>query len=100
MVMKFLGGPRLPALLARIHPRLAWLGEEDKVKHVLISSALAAGLSLLAPLWLTVLFTMLVGLGKELLDLFYYRSGFCWYDMLANGIGCSVGLLLALLWLG
>lgn len=88
----------LSEALARIHPRLAWLGEEDKVKHVLISSALVAGPSLLLPLWLTVLGAMLIGLGKELLDLFYYRSGFCWFDMLANGIGCSLGLGLALLW--
>lgn len=91
---------RLSRILARVHPRLAWLGEEDKIKHVVISSALVAGLSMLAPLWLTVVFTMLIGLGKELLDLFYYRSGFCWYDMLANGIGCTLGLVFLLLfWL-
>lgn len=95
--MKAESGTTLPDLLARLHPRLAWLGEEDKVKHVLISSVLVAGPSLLLPLWLTVIGTLLIGLGKELLDVFYYRSGFCWFDMLANGIGCSVGILLALL---
>lgn len=93
-------GTRVSRVLAHIHPRLAWLGEEDKIKHVVISSALVAGLSMLAPLWVGVAFTMLIGLGKELLDLFYYRSGFCWYDMLANGIGCSLGMMLTLLlWL-
>jgi hypothetical protein len=88
---------RLSRCLARIHPRLAWLGEEDKVKHVTISSALVLGSAWLLPLWLTIALTMLIGLGKELLDLFYYRSGFCWYDMLANGIGCTLGVGLTLL---
>lgn len=87
---------RLPVLIARFAPPLAWLGETDKLKHLAATLLLVPLLGLFLPLWAAWLATQAIGLGKELLDLFYYRSGFCWWDMLANVIGSIAGLALAL----
>jgi len=78
------------------------LGEEDKRKHFwvcfflqfLFLPGLSAGLS--------IILILLIGTLKECWDQ-RYGSGFCWYDMLANTLGMTVGLIafmaLQTLWL-
>lgn len=77
-----------------IKPYISWLAEEDKIKHVIISGILIIIFTSILPVWLAIFITLLIGTGKELLDLFYYRSGFSWLDMAANVIGCLAGLSL------
>lgn len=72
--------------------------QEDKIKHIVISAGLVLLFSLLLPLTSVIILVMLIGTGKELLDKYYYKSGFCWFDMLANVAGCLLGLLLLGVW--
>lgn len=72
--------------------------QEDKIKHIVISAGLVLLFSLLLPLTAVIILVMLIGTGKELLDKYYYKSGFCWFDMLANVAGCLLGLLLLGVW--
>lgn len=72
--------------------------QEDKIKHIVISAGLVLLFSLLLPLGVVLVLVMLIGTGKELLDKYYYKSGFCWFDMLANVAGCLLGLLLLGIW--
>lgn len=73
---------------------ISWLAEEDKIKHVIISGILILMFTSMLPVWISISVTLLIGTGKELLDLFYYHSGFSWLDMVANVIGCLMGLSL------
>ncbi len=70
--------------------------EEDKQKHFYYSFLiLLAAYCVLSLLW-SIVVTVLVGLVKEIWDHFY-GSGFCWWDLLANGIGILVACLLILI---
>lgn len=71
--------------------------ELDKRRHFSISTLLvlvfwACGLNLLEG----VALGWLIGLGKEIWDR-YYGSGFCWFDMAANVVGLTAGVLLILI---
>lgn len=85
--------------LQKLASHFCWLGAEDKIKHVLISCTLVFLINTQLPLFFSALITLAIGTFKELLDKYYYKSGFCWMDMLANVIGLSFGALLCLLWL-
>lgn len=73
------------------------MGEEDKRLHINYSAVILLLSAFMLPLSLALIFTFLVGLGKEVWDHFY-GSGFCLYDMAANviGMGFVIPLLLAL----
>ncbi|HIM07619.1 MAG TPA: hypothetical protein EYG49_03650 [Gammaproteobacteria bacterium] len=67
--------------------------QRDKQQHFFICLLLTLiSIPFLGVLFSTLL-TFFVGVSKETWDK-YYGSGFCWYDMLANLYGWSLGLLL------
>lgn len=70
---------------------LAAFGQTDKWQHVIVSCAI-----MLDSLWFyalipSVLITFGIGLLKEIWDQ-NYGSGFCWYDLLANGLGIAMAI--------
>ncbi|PID42492.1 MAG: hypothetical protein CSB48_09705 [Proteobacteria bacterium] len=66
-------------------------GQEDKQKHLWYSFFILLVASFVFPLAAAVLVTFLTGVAKEVWD--HYRgSGFCWYDMAANGAGMVLAL--------
>lgn len=69
----------------------ALMQETDKQQHFFCSMGLALALSALATPSIGLPATFLLGLIKEIWDE-RYGSGFCWYDMTANGIGMLAAL--------
>ena len=69
------------------------LREKDKHQHFLYSLVILLGSYCVLSLALSIIVTLLIGLGKEIWD-HYCGSGFCWWDLLANGVGIVAGLLL------
>jgi uncharacterized protein YfiM (DUF2279 family) len=70
--------------------------EEDKQKHFYYSFfILLAAYCVLSLLW-SIVFTLLVGVAKEVWD-HYYGSGYCWWDLLANVIGIVAACCLILI---
>lgn len=68
--------------------------EEDKVKHFAVSGAIGASMQLYTEDWRTSMATCVgVGLAKELYDQYDY-NGFSEKDLVADVLGCSVGVLL------
>lgn len=64
--------------------------EEDKVKHFAVSGAIGASMQLYTEDWKTSMATCVgVGLAKEL-----YDNVFSEKDLVADVLGCSVGVLL------
>lgn len=68
------------------------LREEDKQKHFWLSFALVAMFYPWVNLAWAALMVLLLGLLKELVD-HRFGTGFCWYDMGANGLGLSAGMM-------
>ncbi|MFB9886421.1 hypothetical protein [Balneatrix alpica] len=66
--------------------------EEDKVQHFMYSFFLVVIISYFSSLLLGVLFSMLVGLAKEIYD-HYFGSGFCYKDMWANVCGICLAMV-------
>lgn len=66
---------------------------EDKLKHVVVSSAMAALLSLFFPWWAAGLVTLSVGIGKEVYDKVSGRGCAEWVDLLADVVGIIIGVL-------
>ena len=66
--------------------------QDDKQKHFMVCFVLTIVSLPFIGLIYSILFASLVGLFKEIWD-HYYGSGFCWYDMLANGLGIILALL-------
>lgn len=80
----------LVAITLLIASSQAFAVEEDKVKHFAISSAIGASMQLYTENWKTSMATCVgVGLAKEL-----YDNGFSEKDLVADLVGCSVGVLL------
>lgn len=67
------------------------LREEDKKKHFWLSFALVPAIYLLTNLAYATVVVLLLGLLKELYD-HRFGTGFCWYDISANGMGVSAGV--------
>lgn len=65
--------------------------EADKLKHFFACLLIVLISSLWLPIFQAVILAITTGYLKELWDE-QYGSGFCWYDMMANGIGTCVGL--------
>ena len=69
--------------------------EYDKRQHFCYSLAILLLLLFLLSWPVALISTVIIGLLKEIWD-HYWGSGFCWYDMAANGLGIILGMLLAL----
>lgn len=64
--------------------------EEDKIKHMVWSFWMTVVALLLLPLGPALLLVFVLGLAKECWDA-VYGSGFCYFDLLGNGIGSLAG---------
>jgi len=67
--------------------------EYDKQQHFFYSLLLLLTTSLVVQLWAAVAVVAAIGLAKECWD-HVWGSGFCWVDMLANGLGIAAGTLI------
>ena len=67
------------------------LREEDKLKHFWVCLCLQVFILSWLSVLLSIALVLLIGTLKEGWDQLY-GSGFCWYDMLANVLGITVGL--------
>lgn len=69
------------------------LQEEDKIQHMKWSLGLFLGAYLFMSTALAFSVVMCIGLLKEFWDA-RFGSGFCYFDMTGNLIGCCAGLIL------
>ena len=73
------------------------LNEDDKHQHFWYSCVILLLLIAFLDWQYSLAGTIILGLMKEVWD--YFRgSGFCWYDMFANGLGILLGLLIIAFW--
>lgn len=67
--------------------------EIDKQKHIVVSFIIMMVSLCFFSILSSIFFTITIGIAKEIWDK-NYGSGFCWYDMLANGLGIAIALIL------
>lgn len=65
----------------------------DKLKHALVSAAIAAILSLFLSWWGAALITLAIGIGKEVYDKVSGKGCAEWLDLLADVVGIIIGIL-------
>lgn len=65
----------------------------DKLKHALVSAAIAAILSLFLSWWGAALITLAIGIGKEIYDKVSGKGCAEWLDLLADIVGIIIGVL-------
>lgn len=66
----------------------------DGLAHIIVCNALVAFLSLILPVWVAVVATAVIGVGKELLwDKIMRRGNFEAKDLLADAIGIIFGIV-------
>lgn len=66
----------------------------DGLAHIIVCNALVAFLSLVLPVWVAVVATAVIGVGKELLWDKLMRRGSCEAkDLLADAIGIILGIV-------
>lgn len=73
-----------------------WLLQEDKIKHVVLSFIITIIVYYYFDLLIASTISLIVGTTKEVIDKYYYKSGFCWQDMKANCIGIVLACVVAL----
>lgn len=69
------------------------LQEEDKIQHMKWSLGLFVGAYLIMSTALAFSLVMCIGLLKEFWDS-RFGSGFCYFDMTGNLVGCFAGIIL------
>ena len=69
-------------------PWLERMQQEDKAQHIICAFLVVVLLSGLMSAWQAYLAVSLAGMVKEAWD-YYVGTGFCWYDIAANGIGIT-----------
>ncbi len=65
----------------------------DKLKHVVVSAAIAAVLSLVLPWWAAASVTLAIGIGKEVYDKVSGKGCAEWGDLLADMVGIIIGIV-------
>ena len=65
----------------------------DKLKHVVVSAAIAAALSLVLPWWAAASVTLAIGIGKEVYDKVSGKGCAEWGDLLADMVGIIIGIV-------
>lgn len=68
----------------------------DGALHILCSLVIFLVLSVFFPLWIAIIATVLVGIGKEVYDKISYGL-FSWKDILFDSIGIVLAVLIFLL---
>jgi type IV secretory pathway TrbD component len=70
----------------------AWMGN-DGMMHVILSALIASVLSLVIPWWVAGLFTLVIGVGKEIYDKVSGKGCAEWKDLAADVVGILIGIL-------
>lgn len=66
----------------------------DKLLHVETSAIIVVLISLILPIWVAAIITLLIGVGKEIWDK-YHNGTPEWKDILADAIGIGFGSLVS-----
>lgn len=69
--------------------------QEDKIKHIVLSFIITIFLYYYFALLTASITSFIIGVAKEVIDKYYYKSGFCWQDMKANCIGIVLACIIA-----
>ena len=74
---------------------LRWI-RQDGLLHILVSALLVIAISVLLPLWLSLVISFIFGIGKELWD--KYHGGVpSWHDVICDVVGLAVGAIIVIL---
>lgn len=66
----------------------------DGLKHIICSNLLVSLLQLILPLWIAIIITVVIGIGKELIYDKLMKKGTCdKKDIISNLIGIIIGCL-------
>ena len=72
-----------------------WI-RQDGLLHIETSALLVVAISVLLPVWLSIVISFIFGIGKELWD--KYHDGVpSWHDVICDIIGLAVGTLITIL---
>jgi len=72
-----------------------WI-RQDGLLHIETSALLVVAISVLLPVWLSIVISFIFGIGKELWD--KYHGGVpSWHDVICDIIGLAVGALITIL---
>ncbi len=72
-----------------------WI-RQDGLLHILVSALLVIAISILLPLWLSLVISFIFGIGKELWD--KYHGGVpSWHDVICDVVGLAVGAIIVIL---
>lgn len=82
-------------MLKCLNKLLGWMAM-DGALHILCSLVILLVLSVFFPLWIAIVATFLVGIGKEVYDKLSYGL-FSWKDILFDSIGIVLAILIFLL---
>lgn len=73
----------------------SWI-RQDGLLHILVSALLVVAISVVLPVWLSLLIALAIGIGKELYD--RTHKGACtWHDVICDVIGLAIGTILIVL---
>lgn len=68
--------------------------EQDGLLHIILSSLIAAILSLFLPIWIAAIITFAIGLAKELVYDLWLKKGTCELkDLICDVVGIIIGIL-------
>lgn len=70
--------------------------QEDKIKHIVLSFIITMIAYYYFDLFTASMISLIVGTAKEIVDKYYYKSGFCWQDMKANCTGIVLACITTL----
>lgn len=70
--------------------------QEDKIKHIVLSFIITIAAYYYLDLFTASMISLIIGTAKEIVDKYYYKSGFCWQDMKANCIGIVLACIATL----
>lgn len=70
--------------------------QEDKIKHIILSFIITIVFYHYLDLLVASIVSLIIGTIKEVIDKYYYKSGFCWQDMKANCIGIILACIVVL----
>jgi cell shape-determining protein MreD len=72
-----------------------WI-RQDGLLHIETSALLVVAISVLLPVWLSIVISFIFGIGKELWDK-YHGGVSSWHDVICDIIGLAVGALITIL---
>lgn len=72
---------------------ITYIGQ-DGLLHIILSSLIAAILSLFLPIWIAAIITFAIGLAKELVYDLWLKKGTCELkDLICDVVGIIIGIL-------